>query len=62
MMVLGMLAGCGNPQTQVTDSTQETTQTTENANVAGVLSAEEDTRLKEELQKDIDAILTTKRN
>lgn len=59
LMALGMLSGCDNPQTQVTDSTQETTQTTENANAAEVLSAEEDARLKEELQKDIDAILNT---
>ena len=59
LMALGMLSGCGNSQTQVTESTQETTQTTENANAAGVLSAEEDARLKEELQKDIDAILNT---
>ena len=59
VMALGMLSGCGNQTTQVTDSTQETTPKTENANAAEVLSAAEDARLKEELQKDIDAILNT---
>ena len=59
MTALWLLSGCGNPQTQVTDATHGTTQITENANAAEVLSAEEDARLKEELQKDIDAILST---
>ena len=58
-MALGMLSGCGNPQTQVNDDAQGTTDKVENTNVATVLSAEEDTRLKEDLQKDIDAILNT---
>ena len=57
MTALGLLSGCGNPQIQVTDATQGTTHITENANAAVVLLAEEDARLKEELQKDIDAIL-----
>jgi len=59
VMVLGMLSGCDSPQTQVTDATQEITPKTENANSVVVLSAEEDARLKEDLQKDIDAILNT---
>ena len=57
MMVLGILSGCSNPQTQVTDVTQGTTDKTETANAAKVLSAEEDALLKEDLQKDIDTIL-----
>ena len=56
MTALWLLSGCGNPQIQVTDATQGTTHITENANAAVVLLAEEDARLKEELQKDIDAI------
>lgn len=59
-MVLGMLSGCSNPQTQVSDDTQETIDKTENTNVATVLSAEENGRLKANLQKSIDAILNTK--
>jgi len=58
-MALGMLSGCGNPQTQVNDDTQGTTDKTENTNVATVLSAEENGRLKANLQKSIDAILNT---
>ena len=46
-IVLGSLTGCG------TDSLPETPP------AATLLSAEEDARLKEELQKDIDAILNT---
>ena len=59
VMALGLLSGCGNPQTQVNDDTQGTTDKVENTNVATVLSVEEDARLKEDLQKDIDAILNT---
>jgi len=54
-LLLGVLAGCGESNTpgNTEDSMQET------STAAVHLSAEEDARLKEELQKDIDAILET---
>ena len=61
-MVLGTLSGCSNPQTQVNDDAQGTTDKVENTNVATVLSTEEDALLKENLRNDIDAILNTETN
>ena len=52
VLVLGILSGCG-ADGDVSSST------TKNATTATYLSAEEDARLKEDLQKDIDAILNT---
>ena len=55
VMALGMLSGCGADNTpgNIPDTTPE------NPTAATLLSAEEDARLKEELQKNIDAILNT---
>lgn len=52
VLVLGILSGCG-ADGDVSSST------TKNETTATYLSAEEDARLKEELQQDIDAILNT---
>ena len=59
VMVLGILSGCGNPPMQATDTVGETVDITETANAATVLSAEENARLKANLQRSIDAILNT---
>ena len=54
-ILLGLLTGCGanNPQGSIPDSVPD------NTSAATLLSAEEDTRLKEDMQKDIDTILNT---
>ena len=54
-ILLGLLTGCGanNPHESIPDGVPD------NTTAATLLSAEEDAQLKEELQKDIDAILNT---
>lgn len=52
VMALGMFSGCSAGENILESTTKNTT-------AAVLLSAEEDVRLKEDLQKDIDAILTT---
>ena len=52
VMALGMFSGCSADKNTLGSMTQNTT-------AATVLSAEEDARLKEDLQKDIDDILNT---
>lgn len=54
-IILGLLSGCGGSSTP--DSAPDNTP--EPSTAATLLSAEEDARLKAELQKDIDAILNT---
>ena len=54
-IILGLLSGCGGSSTP--DSRPDNTP--EPSTAATLLSAEEDARLKAELQKDIDAILNT---
>ena len=58
VMVLGLLSGCAGNQPGSVDPTQDTPEP-ELSTAATLLSAEEDARLKEDLQKDIDAILNS---
>ena len=58
VMVLGLLSGCAGNQPGSVDPTQDTPEP-ELSTAATLLSVEEDARLKEALQKDIDAILST---
>ena len=58
VMALEMLSGCSN--SQEIEVAKGTISKTENVNAATLLSAEEDARLKEDLQKDIGTILNTK--
>jgi len=57
-MVFSLLSGCSDNQPGSDAPTQDTPEP-ENITAATLLSEEEDVRLKEELQKDIDAILNT---
>lgn len=57
-LALGLLSGCGGGNTPDGSNDAAVTNTSENT-AATLLSAEEDTRLKTELQKDIAAILNT---
>ena len=58
VMGFGLLSGCSEDHPGTTTPTQDIPEP-ENTTAATLLSAEEDARLKEELQKDIDAILNT---
>ena len=61
-LVLGLLAGCSGGNIPDGSNNAAVTNTPEDTTTATLLSAEEDARLKEDLQQAIDAILNTETN